>query len=1283
MRINSVQNQAIYSAPAKAQKTEAVFSAGAIDEAKISRLLNPSPCTLSFTGGAGSKNKAGVALPIAEVPPFWKIGGVATVGSDYVSDFANWLWQAAENAGIDQAKKTQLKEALQANGAQVDLFVPAYNGDLIKEYKSETGKTTPVVREMQLNINGQQQTVPVYVSDKIWREKGFAYQPDKLKTELENVLAGKDSVIGQGDYAILEKITDSKIEWGLDNSVDTVLYKVKDHPKLNQINANLNANNANAGKSAVNMYFIHTPLVSSMSKPYADGSYSSSPKPLALEIKSSRNSSVEARAMSNEQVFDVVKKGLVPEDSDKMAYAQFSKAFVELFAKAGINDQTIICSDSQAGLIPEFINIKMQKEGDNCFYNGVRKTGVGHNLGGGTYIGPASSKSLALSLMSHDELGRVLNDPVYHKLRQAGREEDYFKHFVTNFLDDNGNIAISSALIKGTDRFDVVSNGYFESILENPEVSPLRGSIIKRSGFDGDLLDPAKAADLKAWVEGIKENGNDYVGGIINGFSDPSFDPTKSVGMDYYKQDLLIRPDAKTIQINSAVDIEETIKKAIKETADNLGAGDKIDPTKLKLDETQKTIKEYAAQPDKTYADIVDYIKKAINGAIEEKISNKDKNKLGIIANNKAVEIFNNIDADNKNNIVIKGFATFEDFRDKTKYDIFKPDGSINETALNSAYKSMQATKRENKLSLFQRLGRYNIGTDENPKYYFATDINSDFIAGAANKNPAVTGYIDEKFINRLKNNEDVSLFVSWGRGDFQKAHENAIDAFINYATRQGANDNSVLVLGGSCDGNKEAKEAIAKAMERVKKAGLEGRVVFVDGFAPNKPFASAADFVVLASRFAPCELVDLEGGKYYAMPITSNTQGLKQKNFDETIDGNSINGKTIQPHAYKTTNEYYMAPEKIKTILDTIIETEPADTGKDGALKIKGRAQGTDKEKTFGFRKSAAFTDAQKKALTDAFPETCGAIVDSAKYNHEFGVFDKFADDATAIYNKIQNEKHLAHKDLKNALADAYTEFMDSDDLKNLINEFRNKVQADELGAAMFRAEQDKLGDASGAKERFANLLKLKTSWMDNGDFNPDGRPSSILYVDRHVLGEASKISPMLDVSSLPGIIDSEYAKNIIWGNVGAKGAPGATFDSAALDNLNNTMQSINETQRGMLDAMKNGSSGHKVSKKSFGDVISNAASSLKDKRVLAVLGGAAALAGLIAFVDHRDKAKALKIATDAQSSPASESQSQSYTEPATSPINANNNVIPVQTQSLAPQKSVANDNKFKSYFA
>ncbi len=1261
MRINSIQNQAFCSAPAKAQKTGEVFTAGRIDEAKLSRLLNPSPCTLSFGKGVKGKNPVGVAFPIAEVPPFWKIGGVATVGNDYLTDFANWLRQAAENAGIDEANRTKLKKALQTEGAQVDVFVPAYNGDLLSQYNPADGGTTAVIREMELNINGQKQKTPVYISDAIWREKGYAYKPDKLIADLEKALVnpkGNGDFIKPGDYAILEKVTDADIDWGLNNKINTALYKVKNHPGINGANNALNANSNALGKAEVNMYFIHTPQVSLMRKPYADGSYSSSPKSLATEIKKSIDSGSDLKAMSQDSRIAALKRGLVP--GENMAYAQFSKAFTELFAKADINDQTIICSDSQTALIPEYINIKMQNEGENCFYKDVRKTGVGHNIGRGSYVGPASSKDLALSLMSQEQLSKVLNDPFYLSAKLLGREEDYFKQFVTGFLDDDGNIATAIGLIKGTDRFDVVSNGYFEGTLDNPEVTSLRGAILRRSGFKGNPLDPANAANLKTWIENVKKDGNSYVGGIINGFSDPSFDPSKPLSaFKYYGNDVVITPDVKMIQeIGSAEDVKKVIADTIKQFTHQ------SDETKIQevATKAEALVRQISINPDNRNTDIIDFIKKTIKDNAPE-ANDIDVNEAAINTSDKIITK----STVEKKGITAKAFSAFEDFRDKAKFNLESEADANGVRGLNSAYESLLETKRENKLSLLQRLGRYNIGTDENPKYLFATDVNPNYVAGFPNKNPKITGYIDEKFIKQLEEKiqnpnksdiKDVNVLVSWGRGDFQKAHENTINAFINYATKPGAGENSVLVLGGSCEGNKEAEAAVAKAMNRAKDMGLEGRIVFVDGFAPNKPFGSAGDFMVLASRFAPCELTDVEALRYYATTIVDDTQGLRQKEFD---------GKHPRPHAYKTTNEYFMPPEKIKTILDSIIETDTANVD-DGstAMQIKK------------FKHSADLTDAEKAALEKAFPDSCGPVAGSDKYNHKFGIFDKLADDARTIYNKQKSEIMATRPEAK-VNVDAYTIFKDSSEFKNLINKFRDTVQCDELAVAMENAVTDKQDNVKAAMIRFKNQVNLDVSWMNNNALNPDNNPSSILYVKRHVLGEASKIQPILDVSSLPETIDGEYAKNIISGNFGGtKGATGINFDSAALDNLNNTMQNISETQRGMLDAMKNNSSNHKVSKKSLGDVISNAANS----RVLAVLGGAAAIAGLIAFVDHRDKVKALNMATDIQNDSVAPGQTQSGNEPATQPINSANNVVPVQTRPLVSH-GVSSDNKFKSYFA
>ncbi len=219
----------------------------------------------------------------------------------------------------------------------------------------------------------------------------------------------------------------------------------------------------------------------------------------------------------------------------------------------------------------------------------------------------------------------------------------------------------------------------------------------------------------------------------------------------------------------------------------------------------------------------------------------------------------------------------------------FKKGGSLEE---------MKAVKRHNKAVIFERLsGKY-----ENP------DLIHGFMNGRFAK---VIGGISPEYAKKVKNGEDVNLFVAWGRADFQKGFDISIDAFKKFAkTPEGKN--SVIVLGASMTGESNGEiDVIQKSINSaLNDPELQGRFVFIDGFAPAKALSSAGDAEMVMSRFEPCGLTDLEGMKYFCTPIVANTQGLAQKNFDPRVKG-----EKAKALAYKTTHEYLLTDEEIGKI--------------------------------------------------------------------------------------------------------------------------------------------------------------------------------------------------------------------------------------------------------------------------------------------------------------------------------------------------------------------------------
>lgn len=231
----------------------------------------------------------------------------------------------------------------------------------------------------------------------------------------------------------------------------------------------------------------------------------------------------------------------------------------------------------------------------------------------------------------------------------------------------------------------------------------------------------------------------------------------------------------------------------------------------------------------------------------------------------------------------------------------------------------MKQVKNRNKQNLFNRLsGKYT---------------QNKVLTGLDNKKANLIGNISPIWSEKISKGEDVKLFVSWGRGDFQKNLDTVIEAFKKFAKTENGK-NSVLILGGELASDNPESINIRQKVESFKTdKDLMGRTCFMDGFAPGTALASAADASVLPSRFAPCELTDLESKKYFCTPIVAGTQGMEQKNFDPRRTS-----ELTKADAYKTEHEYQMGHEKLltvsedyKTKFEKLVEKEK------GRLAIRG----------------------------------------------------------------------------------------------------------------------------------------------------------------------------------------------------------------------------------------------------------------------------------------------------------------------------------------------------------
>ncbi len=236
------------------------------------------------------------------------------------------------------------------------------------------------------------------------------------------------------------------------------------------------------------------------------------------------------------------------------------------------------------------------------------------------------------------------------------------------------------------------------------------------------------------------------------------------------------------------------------------------------------------------------------------------------------------------------------------KEALFKDaSGNVNVNA--DTLRHVEETRLDNQINFFRRLtGKYDAddfkgeitvkGAAGKPDNVVkGSKLRNLLINGLDGKNVELIGHISPEVLEKFEaakanGTKAPTVFVSWGRLDDQKAMDQVMRAFDKF--RQ-SNPDAVLVLGGPAAYEKNgelqpcSKKFIEMAQNLAKKH--DGHFVFMNGFAPGKVLSGVADAAIFPSRFAPCELTDLENKKYLSRVIVTNTQGLADKNFDPEIE--------------------------------------------------------------------------------------------------------------------------------------------------------------------------------------------------------------------------------------------------------------------------------------------------------------------------------------------------------------------------------------------------------------
>ena len=221
----------------------------------------------------------------------------------------------------------------------------------------------------------------------------------------------------------------------------------------------------------------------------------------------------------------------------------------------------------------------------------------------------------------------------------------------------------------------------------------------------------------------------------------------------------------------------------------------------------------------------------------------------------------------------------------------------------------IREVKRHNKISLLKRLDKklegsqlFGTAKDGSAQWLEKGTGQAAAITGATGRKFKIFGEIKEDFIKMLERGEDVPMFVNCGRGDFQKGNVLSFESWVKYVKNTG-DKNSVFIFGG--DMTNIIAEVVDAFLIYGKDPDLKGRFIALNGWTPWNSLAAAGDYAVLPSRFAPCELTDLEAMKKACVPIVPKVQGMDQKVFDPS---DAVHAKLV--NGYKGAHEYYMTEE-------------------------------------------------------------------------------------------------------------------------------------------------------------------------------------------------------------------------------------------------------------------------------------------------------------------------------------------------------------------------------------
>lgn len=349
--------------------------------------------------------------------------------------------------------------------------------------------------------------------------------------------------------------------------------------------------------------------------------------------------------------------------------------------------------------------------------------------------------------------------------------------------------------------------------------------------------------------------------------------------------------------------------------------------------------------------------------------------------------------------------------------------------------KEVREVKRQNKINFLERfLSKYdNACVLENGGQWSRPGVGTSTIRAGMARDMSIVQNIDiPKYLDLLKKGkEDVKIVVSWGRGDFQKGFDETLMAFKKYVKKTG-DKTTLLVMGGDLSVDKAEGKRIKDLAELMSKdESLKGRIMLIDGFAPGRAMAMMGDASSPASRFMPCELIDLESKAQLCTPIVPDGQGMHQKNFDPDIAS-----EKAMADSFKTKHQYY--------------------SSRDELLKVADEETRTSFEKVYNRAKNEI----------------------SARYKKQVG----------KDISKEKLEELLLNGNGNKIIDQMSTEYRDA------LRKLRDEVMSDEIADAMKRCLIDHRNDEV-ANTILRNQIKMQTGWENNQAIIRSDKPSAELY--------------------------------------------------------------------------------------------------------------------------------------------------------------------------------------------